>query len=458
MMKNERLAPTTPQLNPSLGIKIPGNSSNELQQDDKGAKYFVKKPKLRKIQDIFKSDKAFINLLQHRKTLIKDAEFCPFTGQPTHETFTYLQTFPPEIISQYNDVQLKIEKYVRHVREVMLSNTILELLGSRISAAIMGNLLIVPRNKLSMSNNTPLTISPAVENFNEFLAKHPLLAVAEKPEYWLDNEAPSFKALNLKTEEAEIIGQAYFVALLIGHNDMVNNINLSNFGYVEDADGSLTLCVVDFGNALGIGFSGLTAEESSFLNPQFIDKTDDSFVSQPADILGFKHTMPFDEVVFPLLPRQVVPDLFNLTSSDVPSLRQAQRNGFYQACEQAVSMLEKIHEITRTIFYNTLYGEIPLDELIIKRLFPESIYPTPSTIVENGSYNIPDILEGRIKSLQQMAKFLKNGTSLTQITEQRFDYIKSKQTFFSRTEAKGSQVAARVPSDLPPTLSAGSHF
>ena len=410
---------------------LSGTSENEVWQDQAGIEYFLKEAKPRKIETIFQKDPFYNQLKQRRLELLGDYVFNPYTEKPDNaETVAKVITLSSEDNIEYTLIQEHIGKYVTHVQDVMLTNTALEILASHISAAIMGDLLITPKNYFYLHQNTPVIISRTVGHLREFLSEHPILTMAKTSAHWLSEQAPSFADLGLVEQEAKILGQAYFVALLFGHNDLVNIINLSNCGYIQADDGILILSIVDWGNALGVGFNGLTSTEGAFINPQFDDQNEtDCFLHCPIDIRGFKHLMPFDEVIYPLLPRQVIPDLFDLTKDDVPSLRQAQREGFYEACTRAVSTLGHVKELIQTIIQDTFQNIIILDdEALIKQLLPESIYPTCRKIDAKNSYNLPAIIEGRIKSLLHMKLALEDGKSLKDIAQERLSVFQKSQS------------------------------
>ena len=342
-----------------------------------------------------------------------------------------MQALSGEMKVNYAQIQDNIDKYVVHVQELILSNTTLEILASHIRAKIMGDLLVAPQNYLYVHENTPMIISRSVGNLREFLSEHPRLAVAKTSGHWKTHQPPLFGELDLTEEQARILGQAYFVALLFGHNDVVNNINLSNFGYTQSEDSSLRLSIVDWGNTLGVGFGGLTSDEGAFINPQFDNQNEDgSLQYQVADITSFKHIMPFDEVVYPCLSRQVVFDLFDLTKDDAPVLRNAQRKGFYEACERAVIALGNVHEMVETIVQDTLQNAISLDDdMLIKHLLPESSSPANGNKGKKKGFNLGSIINGRIISLQRMKMELENGKSMKEIAEERLTLIQLKQDF-----------------------------
>ena len=412
--------------------ELSGTSKKEIYQDQAGTDYYLKEAKPRKIEAIFHHDLFFKELRSHRREFLGDAVFNSYTEKPEDEaTLSQIQMLSGVDSTIFAKLQEDIEKYVEHVQELMLINTALEILASHISAKIMGDLLISPHNYFYRHNNTPTVLSRSVGNLREFLSEHPLLAMAKTPDHWENHSAPFFAELRLSEGEARILGQAYFVALLFGHNDLVNNINLSNLGYILMEDGSLKLSIVDWGNALGVGFGGLTAEEGAFINSQFGEQSGiDRFKYQSTDRTGFKHIMPFDEIVYPLLPRQVVLDLFDLTKDDAPALRQAQREGFYEACERAVMSSGKMQELIDTTVKDTLQNSMSLDDaMLINRLLPEFICSTNITEKHKNNYNLATILEGRIKSLQKMKNALEDGRSLTEIAQETFGFIQKSQDY-----------------------------
>lgn len=428
-----RLITIRPNEYSSLSLKptepakpLSGVSKKEIYQDSAGVNYYLKEAKPRKIDTVFHNDRFFADLKRKRAILVGAGAFNPYTEQPDgEEALVNIEALSEDKSIEYARIQTDIEKYVTHVQELMISNSALELLASQICAGIMVDLLVVPRSYLFVHEKKPVTLSRSVGTLREFLSEHPLLSAAEKPEYWASHEPPLFKQLALTEQQARILGQAYFVALLLGHNDLVNNINLSNCGDVETEDG-IKLSIVDWGNVLGVGFSGLTDEEGAFSNPQFAEPSSDleRFTHQRADITSYKHMIPFDEVVYPLLPRQVVFDLFDLTNNDVPALRKAQRDGFYEACDRASKYLGHVHELIHTILQETLQNKISLDDAaLIKRLLPEFVYPT----VKKNGYDLAAIIEGRIKSLQQMKNDLEKGRSIHEIAQERFALIQKSQ-------------------------------
>jgi len=406
------------------GRDLFGVSVKNLYQDISGRVYYIKEPKLRDVRAIFQDDPFFHELIFRRWELLGQGDFELKVELPCDEMKVLkIEALSPVNRETFEQIQSQIKKYVQHADDLVLSHVALEVLAPRLSVAIMGNLLIAPENYLHLHEGKPLLISPAVGGLEEFLSVS--LSEVKAPEYWLSHEAPSFIEL-VKTEaEARILGQAYFVALLFGHYDVVNNINLSNFGYVRGQDGGLTLSIVDWGNSLGVGFSGVSAEESAFKNPQFAKTTKvrECLKYMSEDIIGFKHVMPMDKVVYPLLPRQVVPNLFDFTATDNPRLRSAARLGFYEACDRALSVIGSIDEIVSEILEHTLSMAMSIEDATkVKSVLCEA------STKEYGD-NLADIIRGRINSLNLMKNGLMAGRSLEDIAHERLMIIRQGQMF-----------------------------
>ncbi len=109
-------------------------------------------------------------------------------------------------------------------------------------------------------------------------------------------------------------------------------------------------------------------------------------------------------------------------------MRPAQRDGFYEACDQASKALELIPTLIPLILQQTFHKEVPLDKITIQHLFPESIYPTHGSLSTN-MYFLPEVLAGRIKSLQQMKLTLQAGNSLREIAQARLSQVQTSQNY-----------------------------
>lgn len=406
--------------------ELSGLSAKGVYVDQYGNEYYVKEPKRRRVTEIFKTDPVFNELVAEAKVLLSEETFDPAIPL-TDALHLKIEGLTVEKRAQFNLIQEKLNVYNNHVRDLILSNTALEVLASRLAAAMMGELAVIPRNYICLHEGNPLIVSPSVGDLREFLSEHEDIVPAKGPDYWLTHVAPRFSSLVGTAKEARILGQAYFVALLFGHYDLINNINLSNSGYVAEADGSLKMSTVDWGNSLGVGFSGLSADEGAFRNPEFFAKSSPPLVSEPTgrEVTGFEYMMPFDELVYPLLPRQVVPDLFDLTATDCPDLRKAQREGFYEACDQALSMLETLSGLVPSIIKDTLTETLSVeDNRRVKKALPEFI--TCETH-KTGTYTLTNVLQARIRSLQEMRKKLEEGKTWQGIARERLAVITKSQ-------------------------------
>ena len=406
---------------------LSGVSIKKRYQDASGNEYYVKEPKPRDVRAIFKDDVFFHELLYRRWELLGGGDFESDVKLPDDErTDRRVEALLGKSRHDFEQIQAQLSKYVQHVNDLVLSHAALEVIAPRIGAAIMGDLLVAPQNCLHLHEGKPLLISASVGMLEEFLSE-PFSDVTS-PDYWLSHPAPSFAELVKTEEQATILGQAYFVALLLDHYDLVNNINLSNFGYIRSKDGGLTLSIVDWGNCLGVGFGGLSADESAFSNPQFAkaSKWCRRPSSLPGDNMGFQYVMPMGKIVYPLLPRQVVPNLFDLTAMDKPSLRAAQRLGFYQACDQAMGVLEYVHEMVTGSVRDTLVMAMSADDARkVKPVLPDFILCETSRKTDGSS--LADIIVGRIKSLHLMKKELEAGRSLRDIAHGRLMLIRREQ-------------------------------
>ncbi|WP_133128565.1 hypothetical protein [Legionella nagasakiensis] len=444
------------------GRELSGISKKGLYQDQDGKDYYVKESKSRKAVEIFKNDAFFNALMGRRCDLLGDGVLEAHIEIPEdEETQRRIEDLSTENRMEFEQIQASLVNYTKHVDELVLSNTALEILAPRICGAIMGDLLVVPRNYLHIHERHLLVISPSVGMLREFLSEHPQVEPAKTPDHWLRHPPPDFATLVTTEEQARMLGQAYFVALLFGHYDLVNNINLSNLGCICQPDDTLKLSIVDWGNSLGVGFGGFTAEEGAFKNPQFNRESSrvDYLGYRLEDITGFQHLMPFDTVVYPLLPRQVVPTLFDLTAEDKPLLREAQRRGFYEACEQAASVLAHAQEIIPVMVAHVL-EEAMSDEntLRIKPLLPSFI--TVEKTEKKDAYTLANILAGRMHSLQKMKEALQRGKKLQDISHDRFMAIAESQLvpsigFFASPRASASELETAV---APALICGASRF
>lgn len=424
------------ELVPKVEEKVlSGVSEKRVYVDRHGNEFFVKEAKPRTPMEIFKNDPYFNELIFHRRTLLGEMAFGPVLHDKTSGKHVELSVTDRALLDL---IEGKLHNYQRHVDELVLINAALEVIASYLCKSIMGDMMVTPHNFLYLHEGHPLIISPSVGTLREFLSEHLQVKNATRPEYWIDHLRPCFKSLVTTEEEARLLGRAYGCALLFHHNDLLNNINFSNFGNISEYSGS----IVDWGNSIGVGFNGLTAEESAFSNQQFKNSTV-CLDSTPCDIMSFKHMMPFDSVVYPLLPRQIAPDLFDLSAEDCPTLRAAQRLGFYEACDQALSRIEHVQEITASTIKHTLQSAMSAaDAARIFPLLPNFI--TSETTSETEGYTLANIIAGRILSLQQMKTSLHDGQKLYEIASERLKVIATSQTlrslsFFATAKASDQE-------------------
>jgi hypothetical protein len=401
--------------------------------DGETVTYYIKEPKARKVADIFGKTPHFVELIATRQQLLKevkvDVKFDPYTEQPDKNLQEYLSDHDFQL---YQENAEKIEKYAQHVREIVLSNTTLEILAPQLAQAIFGKeLLSVPENIFFMgSKGTPCTASQSVGQLSEFLTEHPSVESKQSPADWKKEGVtpPTFEDLIVSENnddallKAQFLGQAFAIALLMGHLDLVNNINLSNFGTIISPDTQQEkLCIVDWGNCLGAGFSGLSADEGAFQNPRFNTQI------EPQDpITGFSHVVPFDGEILPALPRQVVGNLFDLTAEDNKELREAQRKGFFQAFDQASKNKENLITLVTETIAQTINAVPEADRETFKQALPVSARLASQT---TNPDSLAQILTHRLNSLESICTKLQNKQCLTDIIREQNERLVASQNY-----------------------------
>lgn len=224
----------------------------------------------------------------------------------------------------FGSVKPTREKLQIHLDLLRDEATAMTVIASRVAKKLFPWIQI-PENYLSrLEDGTPIVLSkliPTAYQFVEFL-KLTKPVQEKKSTGW--ETLPTTETLGITESQAFLLGQIYYVALLMGHWDVVNNIDLTNSGSVN-MDDTLYPCIVDWGNCPQ-GFGGLSQDACAFKNPEFKGlnlKTSDDPVT------GFWGCVPFDGIVYPRLPRQVVPDLFDITEQDV--LHKKMLDGFKMA-------------------------------------------------------------------------------------------------------------------------------
>ena len=384
---------------------LSGLSTKARYQDNAGDTWFVKLPKHRKKQDIFR--------LQ-------------------------LWNSHPKLVD-LNTSHFDHGKFKRHIEEIRDNASFLEVLAPHIAKAIFGESLAVPDNYFHMIEQshrpTPLVLSRNLPHFSEFLSSKAVVTGKTTPTQW--EKLPKREDLQLSLNEASIIGQLLYVALLMGHWDLFNNIDLSNSGYTQTHD-TLIPAIVDWGNTLGMGLGGLTPEENAFENPDIVramrllqardgrsdadaklitEHTAINFTDQT--ITSFQHCLPFDEIVYPLLPRQIIKDLFSLSRKDPTS--QAMLEGFEKMAAIAQIQINDIPTLIQSVIRKTLDDfTTKKDVTRVKEVIYKQFYlPNTDDINKASQYTLINVLRGRIKSLADIIDLLHRGMSLEQIAQKR---------------------------------------
>lgn len=323
---------------------------------------------------------------------------------------------------------LKLQRqYDAHRATLIESQSFLEVLGPCVAEKIFGNFIAVPQNYFCRRmlegghHRIPFVLSKGIANFNEFLSFAPIVKDKKAVKDWDGQALPSRSDLAsiLTPEHAKALGKLHFVALLMGHLDVLNNINLSNSGVVPADDGGLIPAIVDWGNTMGAGFGGLSPAENAFRNPDINPQIDNA---NNRGLSGFKHCVPFDTMVYPLLPRQLVSDLFDMSSSS--ALSQAMLQGFEEAYELASKQQNQLDELIPSAIEETLKEHTAEeDRIYMGELLKENKrFYFPQDHSEN-SYTLVNVIKGRIQSLSSVLKELHEGKSLNEIASERLKQI-----------------------------------
>lgn len=376
--------------------------------------YYVKRPKKRPLETILTESVAPSIYEARRKWAHLNNE------NPTHS---------PKLFKLKNKVKKQIEhvekQCAKHQQSLRDSQFFLEALSPRIAAAIFGDFLAVPENYFyrTSEGQNPLLLSKGIKEFREFLSEEMVVKNKVIVKDWENESLPLRDQLHLTPKYAEALGKLFFIALLMGHLDLLNNINLTNSGVI-DAGGELIPAIVDWGNTLGTGFGGLSAEESAAKNPDLLYG---KINFNDTDISGFQHCVPFDKVVYPLLPRQLVRDLFNLTDDNV--LSKAMLRGFEEACLVAQKKLPEMDNLIPMTIETVLTGyTAAADSHYLREILNHEIYfPTPK--LKKDGYTLTNILKGRIESLAAILVQLKQGISIEEIGQNRLSEIIKAQNY-----------------------------
>lgn len=411
-------------------------------------KYIIKFPKKRLVIDIFKDDVKLQQYLKLRSEFITKKkifiQFDPETQIPLNkqEEEILLATMSARETSFYHYIQQEIFYFVNDPKKKLhIQETVNQFVASGFLLAELGSLIVkkkilTPINYLYMQDGILLTASRMEKGFREFLAEKIEWYVAHKlkvnqrlksPGFWQNphHPLPLFSELELNIKEAYDLGQLFAYFLLIGCNDGFNNIDSSNSGI-----GDRGLLLVDQGN-IGIeGLGGRTpAEKSISIEKGFIEP-----YSTSKDLLtSTDHLFPFDEMVFPLLTRSLIPDLWNMTARDRPELRAAMREGFKEIVISAERTLQEekgnLHSLVKFSIRTSFNHIAEKDRKEVERLLPRVFFhlledsKRDNDEVAKKSYTCANVLAGRIRSLGEIAQRMTAGETLPTIINDHFQKL-----------------------------------
>ncbi len=354
-----------------------------------------------------KHNNLFISSGLNPKVIYKDQEGNLYLAK-TEKERSYKSIFEHSLKS-LNQINITHRKHMISLKDQAVATQHI----SSIVAKTIFKSLHVPESKiLRLKNGTPIILSKLISsqlNFNEFLSNsnyiHSRKPHLKTPLFWKKNHLPCRSSLIISNRQAEILGEIYYIGLLLSHWDIINNIDLSNSGSVKK-NGKLYPCIVDWGNCLGVGFGGLCQDSTAFKNPEFKSSND---CTDP--ITGFSGCTPFDDIVYPKLPRQVIKDLFDLCAKNTTS--KAMFHGFKKAHKDAC---DNIH-LVNSISYD-------LDASFIASLNQELFIG-----IKDRKPDLINILQGRLNSLANIISKLEQGIPLEDIAKNQFTKITKRQSF-----------------------------
>lgn len=469
----------------------PKNTNNEILNElNEVELFYAKHEKSRSIKTIFDNSLPYqkINELDIKEIMLnKLIEFEHLMAkkdnllkQDKEKLLALEQEFQGfnliNFIEKQKEIAAELEPYLKHVKHLHDRATLVSALYGAVTKKIFPNEVQIPETYLcTLDDGTSILLSKKLSEkikWDEFLVKR------FKQEFKLPSDKTIKREdLKLTTDEAKILGKIYFIALLTGDWDIINNINMSNSGSAEK-NGKLIAAIVDLGNAYGIsGFRGKTQRENAFFNldimnenirnmynefkgesaydrlsedeklrvkektiynfmygkffspknkPEGYDQDLYAKLSEKEKIVwsedlhspvkGFVNCMPYSGIVYPILPRQICADLFDITEDTV--IGKAMFMGFQEAHSEALNsrgqMAQLIMEATEEVISNTVD-------------LSKSGVQTYKDILrdENSFFNneVPSILEDRLVSLDKMIKEVMSKKSLKQIGEERFDAV-----------------------------------
>ena len=193
---------------------------------------------------------------------------------------------------------------------VLMSCVTRELFPIAVPEAVLHIDAVTPKHECLTTKNKVIPrsriISRLLPGYREpFPKKAAILARTadgNTPVIWQGQPPLTRAQLDLNPAENRMLGDLFAYACIMGFNDAVNNIDLSNAGFCRGRT-----AVVDLGLALGWGLGGTCADSNLFRG------------AENCPLTGYADVEPFDRRVYFGLPRMVCGDLFDMS---VPDLRE----------------------------------------------------------------------------------------------------------------------------------------
>ena len=373
--------------------------------------YILKIEKNRKIEDFFPKNKAAVTNKKNKQAFFDT----PIPPSPLHKA------------------------QVSHLESLRDYATAMSVIASRIARTLCPSMM-VPENILCrLQDGRPAVLSKFLSNpLHEFLSEKPVIQQKKKqltsqgrelrPTDWSETPLPA-STLDLTREESYLLGRIYYTGLLMGHWDIINNIDLSNSGSTMDK-GQRKACIVDWGNCLGVGFGGQNQDATAFKNPEFLGLS----LDEAKPITGFTGCVPFDRIVYPRLPRQLIQGLFNLDIHNTSPAHQKMLQGFFDAHRESYALRQEIDAIVSEAIQDTLSTNKDFE----KNLPSELLYTgkgsysfVGNALVRDsrrGKPELTSILKGRLDSLDHIVSQLRQGKSMDDIADKLFGEITHSQS------------------------------
>lgn len=424
-----------------------GLSEKSFRQDDMHAKYIVKNPKSRTLGEIFGGavyDKELAALIQKYKGVRFETS---------------------DSIKDESD-RKALKPYIKHLQDLLVESALGEIIFSTVSGTLFPDSLASPETYLHIDSKTgvPQVLSKLLDGFNEFLDEKVQDLVPSEgpkptsPDYWTNRKLPSREELGLSKQEDYLLGKLFAVALLCDDWDLLNNISLANAGCIGETAQARKIAIVDGGNKFHFGFGGLTKSETALKNPEISSPEN---LEAKYNIKGFVAALPFEEAVYPHLPRQLVSGLFDLENPEVYA-------GFKDAVKEALASLTKNPECIQEAI-DSVFQRISLNSAkeIVAALqdhapnnkqvnINHSYYfpPNPAELESKGEltskpYTLNSMLRGRLASLQEIIR---------DIDAQKNPEVIAQEVFALYMDSQRWEKAAVVPASPTPGSSSGTLF